>query len=296
MTGKEKSEAFGNFVNAFGAARLLLQRSHEQDFLIEAVVLYAALIDGFCRMALILKQQLNNKNADIDVSYIYQDDSDKKYYSERNIYKFAYDKNILEKDLLDEINALYDIRNKVIHRFFITDIEYSHLELVLDRYELVFQRLWNIVYGLESEQIRLGIGMAVSRKTGKRHRVKILENIRKKIRTGDSKNLAKTLGTKLIKDLEKFSEKTEKEKVRDDINDEVEIREEKTKIPPGYASVKEVTKWAERNGLLENCDCGHKKIDHIDTSKPKDKDRNLENYVGLCKVEGCTCKNYNITE
>lgn len=137
---------------------MLLQRSHEQGFLIEGLVLYAALVDGFCRIALVLKQQIVNQSPDFDVRYIYQNEKDTNYYTEREIYRQSLGGGIIDEDLFNDINALYDFRNKVIHRFFISEIEYSHLGLVLDKYELVFQRLWNIVYSLESEQIHKGVG------------------------------------------------------------------------------------------------------------------------------------------
>jgi len=70
MKGKEKFERFENFISAFGATRLLLQRSYKQGFLIETLVLYAAIVDGFCRIALILKQQIENKNADFDICQV----------------------------------------------------------------------------------------------------------------------------------------------------------------------------------------------------------------------------------
>jgi hypothetical protein len=56
-------EKFQNFLRTFGATRLLLQRAHENGFLIEGLVLYASLVDAFCRICLILKEQIK-KNTD----------------------------------------------------------------------------------------------------------------------------------------------------------------------------------------------------------------------------------------
>ncbi|MBU4284850.1 hypothetical protein KKF60_03130 [Patescibacteria group bacterium] len=291
MSDKTDFEKLENFINGVGAARMLLQRSHKQEFLIEALVLYATLIDGFCRIALVLKQQIKNRSSDFDVKYIHQDD-DRDYYSERDIYKYAFEKAILEKDIFDDINALYDFRNKVIHRFLISEIEYAHLGLVLDRYELVFQRLWNIVYGLESEQIQKGVGMTIARKVTEEDKKAVHKDILRKVDTKDPEKLKQILGSKLIQDTKIFSERAERERISDEVSDEIEIREEKTRIPPGFTSVKEITKWAERKGLFRKCICGHEKVSHVNTNKMKKAGSNLDDYVKKCKVKRCKCKNY----
>ena len=175
---------------------------------------------------------------------------------------------------------------------FISEIEYAHLGLVLERYELIFHRLWNIVYGLESEQIHKGIGMTISGKITDKNRVKIFENITKKIGTNDKEKLAKILGPKLIKNINKFSEDIERSRIADEIHDEIEISEEKMKIPPGFASVKEITKWAERRGFFKKCICGHEKVHHIDTNKLKETTGNLDSYIKKCKVKKSRCKKY----
>jgi len=292
MNSKKDFEKLENFINGVGAARALLGRSYEQEFLIEALVLYATLVDGFCRISLVLKQQIENKSSNFDAKYIHQND-DKDYYSERDVYKLAFKKSILEEDLFNEINALYDFRNKVIHRFLISEIEYAHLGLVLDRYELVFQRLWNIVYSLESEQIQKGVGMTITRKVTEEDKKAIHRDILRKVDTKDPEKLKRILGSKLIKDTETFSERDERERISDEVSDEIEIRKEKTRIPPGFTSVKEVIKWAERKGLFRKCICGHEKVSHVDMSETKEAKSNLGDYVKGCKIKECECKNYS---
>lgn len=290
---KDDFTKLSNFINGVGATRILLQRSHKEGFLIEALVLYATLVDGFCRIALVLKQQIDTKSSDFNTKYIYQD-NDKDYLSERSIYKLAFEKSILDQGLLDEVNALYEFRNKVIHRFLISEIEYSHLGLVLDRYELVYQRLRNIVYGLESEQIHKGIGMTIAKKITKEDKTLIYLDILKKIDTDDSEKLKRILGEKLVGDTTKFSERVERERISDDVYDEIEEYEERTKIPPGFTSVKEVTNWAKRNGLFRNCICGHFMMNHIDMSKKKGV--NLTDKIKNCNVDGCECKQFTEKE
>lgn len=61
--------------------------------------------------------------------------------------------------MFEEIGELYDHRNSVIHKFFLTNLEYAHLPGILERYEEVYNRLFALVYALEKEQIECGVGM-----------------------------------------------------------------------------------------------------------------------------------------
>lgn len=281
-----------NFINGIGATRQLLSRAHSEGYLLEALVLYATVIDGLLRMALLLAEQIANKTSDINERYIFQDESDRSYLSERDVYRLASERRIIEEDLFNEITALYEVRNKAIHRFLISEIEYSHLELVLDRYELVFQRLWTVVYNLESEQISKKVGMTISGKVDEKDRSNMFEQILTKIKSGKSEPLKRVLGSKLIKNQNSFSEAEERERIADEISDELEIQKEKKAIPSGFASVKEITKWAERRSLFTKCGCGHEKVHHIHLDRSKTKEQLLAN-PATCKVDGCNCVRYS---
>lgn len=276
---EDNFERLGKFTQSVGAARILLKRAHDEGFLIEGLVLYASLIDAFCRIALVLTSQLATKTPDFDLRYIYQE-TEKDYFSERAIYQLTLDNHIIDQSLFDEINALYGFRNKVIHRFFISDIEYAHIGIVLDRYELVYQRLFTLVYELESQQISKGVGMTVLGKTDEEDKRSIFNEVVKKIDSQNVEVLKTVLGDKLIADVGSFSEVGERARISEEISDEIEIQKEKSKIPPGYASVKEITVWARRQGYFQKCSCGHEKIHHIDTKTQ---------YLQHCASSGCEC-------
>jgi len=279
-------EKLGNFINSFGAACLLLREAHKDGSLLEGLVLYASIIDGFCRIALVLKEQIINKTQSFDERYIFQGEEDKDFFTEKKIYKLCLEKNIIDQDLFDEIVAMYDVRNKAIHRFLITNIEYTHLEILLDRYELIFQRMRTIVYGLESRQIAEKVGMTISKSVNEEEEKKINDGILCKINSNDKEKIIETLGEKLIRNKSNFNVKEEREHIHNEITEEIEIQEEKKKIPTGYSSVKEITKWAERKGLLNKCICGHEKICHIDKN-------NLSiDGSGRCNESDCVCKEY----
>jgi len=255
MQSKDASfDKFQNFINAFGATRLLLRRAHDQGFLIEGLVLYASLIDSFCRICLVLKEQLENKTDHINEKYIYQFAGNSGIL-ERKIYDLAYKNKIISKKIFDELNSLYDIRNKAIHRFFISEIEYSHLEVVCKRYENLYNNLWQIAYYLESEQINKGVGMTIGgKKMTDRDKAKIRFNIMSKIKSGNEKNLAKTLNC---------------------------------------VSVKEIVEFGAKKGLLKKCICGHEKIHHIDQNFLKNnKSKKLNQALSKCFIKGCNCSSY----
>jgi hypothetical protein len=155
-------ENFSNFLYSFGAARRLLEHAHTTGSLIEGLVVYVSLIDGLLRIAIILEKQLQHGSGDFDFSYIEQKQSGPKY-TERQIFEEAYRRKIIGSALKRKIADLYEKRNAVIHRFFLTGLKYVDLEPWLDSYEDIYLQCYDIVYKLESRQLREGKGMT---KTG----------------------------------------------------------------------------------------------------------------------------------
>lgn len=150
--------AFGNFVHSFAAARQLLHRAHERGSLIEAMVLYVSLIDGFLRIALVLDKQLAGDPVGNLDSYIQQVPGGTKF-TEKDIYNEASSRGLIDDALKAEIVDLYERRNATIHRFFLTDLKYADLAPPLDRYEAVHERCYAIVEELEIRQVRERKGM-----------------------------------------------------------------------------------------------------------------------------------------
>ncbi len=120
--------------------------------------MYADLLDGLPRISIILKEQINRKTEEIDETLITQKDKGG-FFSERVIYKIALGKEIIDQDIFDELNDLYDKRNTIVHRFFLSSIQYADLLPVLLRFEALYQKLYEKLYALENKQIELGVGM-----------------------------------------------------------------------------------------------------------------------------------------
>ena len=172
-------ENFTNFLYGIGALRQLIHKANKDGALIEGVVAYAALVDGLLRIGLILKRQLINKNKDIDMAVISQN-SPKQYLPERAVFKLALDENVIGETLFTEITALYDRRNEIVHRFLLTPQAYDQIPPTLDRYEALFNNLEAVVWSLEEEQIKSGVGMTSTSNESPDER-QILKDVVKKI-------------------------------------------------------------------------------------------------------------------
>jgi len=75
------------------------------------------------------------------------------------IYEQAHRRGMITADMKSRIVDLYERRNAVIHRFFLTDIKYVDLGSWLDSYEEVYKECYKIVEDLELRQLREGKGM-----------------------------------------------------------------------------------------------------------------------------------------
>lgn len=152
------SYRFGMFMQGFEAAALMLNNSLKNKAFIEATCLFANQIDGLLRIGIILKHQLNNKSNEIPIEWIYQGHKDRKR-SEKDIYKKALDMHIIEKDVHENLCSLYSNRNRVMHRFIISEITLAEVEEIAYCYSEKAQKINRIIYDLESEQISQNVGM-----------------------------------------------------------------------------------------------------------------------------------------
>ncbi len=152
------SYRFDMFLQGVGATALILSKAVENKAFIEATCVLANQIDALLRIGIILKNQILNSNSEIEIEWIYQGLSDKKK-SEKDIYKKALDLGIIDQQTFDELYVLYDDRNRVIHRFIISEITLAEVEEIAYKYYQKQQAINKLIYDLESEQIRLNIGM-----------------------------------------------------------------------------------------------------------------------------------------
>ena len=147
-----------NFMNGFVAAVQLSHRAGKNGFFIEYILLIASIIDGMLRISLMLQYQIETKSYKVLDALLYQSIEDK-IISERKIYKISLDKKIISKKLFDDLEKLYKQRNRVIHRYIISDISTKEVLNIGIQYEQVKYLVSDCVETLESKQIKSGIGM-----------------------------------------------------------------------------------------------------------------------------------------
>ncbi len=178
-------------MGGFGAAAELFRRALDSGFLIEAVVLGAAVIDGCCRMGLILDHQIETKSDDVPTELLYQGNDDRAM-TERQVYRRAHDNGVISKELFTELDELYSQRNRVVHRYIISDITTEQVFHIAHRYAEALPKVSAAVWALEDKQIRLAVGMT--------RRAENTDNTQEMIRRmADAKHAAQWLARALRK-------------------------------------------------------------------------------------------------
>jgi uncharacterized protein YutE (UPF0331/DUF86 family) len=153
------SQALEKFLQGMAAAVHLLNKAIERRSALECIVLEGNLADGCLRMALILKSQLDSRSNVIDDSLLIQRDSDPKV-TERMIYARCLQAGVIDQSLFDALSAAYDKRNKCIHRYLLSDIDYDYATNLVFELHSIRDRVTATVDSLEKKQIHLGVGMS----------------------------------------------------------------------------------------------------------------------------------------
>jgi uncharacterized protein YutE (UPF0331/DUF86 family) len=146
-----------NFMRTFLAVSNLLKKAKENGSHVEALVLFASQVDAMLRFGMILKMQIRDNTKSYDSSLIFQ--KGKKFKMERTIFQDSLDIKLITKSEFNELSKLYDFRNCVVHRYFISDLEYSKIPEYLNRYEKIIKKLGDKLELLEQEQVKKGVGM-----------------------------------------------------------------------------------------------------------------------------------------
>ena len=151
-------ERFNKFMMSLGASIDLKDRAYKNGSSIELVVILANQIDALLRLALILKKQIQNQTNEIDTTLIFQSETDAPIM-EKKIYKLALEEEIIDQGIHDELFELYNERNKVIHRYIITDILTKDVVKIVHDFTLLEDKIGSVVKTLEQEQFKLKVGI-----------------------------------------------------------------------------------------------------------------------------------------
>ncbi|MCA6585720.1 MAG: hypothetical protein IM524_04815 [Pseudanabaena sp. M051S1SP1A06QC] len=149
-----------DFLDGVKATHYLMERAIQSGSFIEYVCLAASMIDAILRNAIILQKRLINQADPSEEKLLSQTEEGKKIL-EREIYKNAYSIGIIDKDIFDHLNTLYDARNKCIHRFIISKITYEFVRNVATQYAGIISILKDKLEQIEVEHIRLNTGVLI---------------------------------------------------------------------------------------------------------------------------------------
>jgi hypothetical protein len=176
------SYRFEMFLQGIGATDLLLRKAIENKAFFEATCLFGNQIDSLLRIGIILKKQILNSNDLIEREWIYQGSDDKKK-SEKDIYKTALSLEIITDTVYKLLFNLYEDRNRVIHRFIISEITLAEVEQIAYQYYFLREDIKVIIDDIEAEQLRQNIGMTITDEEDMGNKSHHLKNVLAKIGT-----------------------------------------------------------------------------------------------------------------
>lgn len=151
-------DKYENFIASLAASFDLKNRAIESKSVIELMVIIANQIDAYLRMAIVMKKQLQERTNRIDITLLFQGETDAPIM-ERKIYKQAKDLGIISQDTFDTLEKLYSERNKVIHRYIISSFKTVYLYEIVYKYETVCETVRQSLKVVEDLQFKEGIGI-----------------------------------------------------------------------------------------------------------------------------------------
>lgn len=149
---------YENFIGSLASSYDLRERAIESKSYIEIIAVVSNQIDAFLRMSILLKRQILEDTNKIEIKYLFQGDTERGII-ERKIYKEAKELNIVDQEIFDELNDLYDLRNRVIHRYIISHLKTADIADISVKYFFLSEKINQILKTIEEDQIEQGIGI-----------------------------------------------------------------------------------------------------------------------------------------
>lgn len=144
-------EKFDRFQGALAASYDLLDNAIESDSFVEVIAVSANQIDAFLRLSIVIAIQLKNQTDEVPIKYLFQAE-DERGLIERKIYDDALKYNVIKDNDHKELNSLYKLRNRVIHRYIISNIKTRDLPGIALRYVDACEKVRLILRELENKQ------------------------------------------------------------------------------------------------------------------------------------------------
>lgn len=150
-------DRFEKFNASLGASFDLKMKAMKNLSFIELIIISANQIDAYLRLCIVFKFQIEENSLLFKLEYLFQGEKDKPLM-EKKIYDKAKEINIISEEQHAKLYLLYDRRNKVVHRYIITDIKTKELLDIGYEYELLCEEIRLVLRDIETEQFDKKIG------------------------------------------------------------------------------------------------------------------------------------------
>lgn len=144
-------DKFDRFTGSLAASHDLLYSAIDSDSFVEVIAIAANQIDAYLRLSLVIAKQLNEQTNDIETRYLFQAD-DERGIMERKVFDDALKIDVIDQATFNDLSALYDLRNRVIHRYIISNIRTRDLVDIAGRYLKALEKTRLILRGFEQRQ------------------------------------------------------------------------------------------------------------------------------------------------
>lgn len=151
-------DKYEKFMASLVASFDLKNEALQNKSFIEFTIIIANQIDAYLRLCLVMKEQLDNQNDKLNIKYLFQAPNDKPIM-ERKIYSLAQEMGIINKKVFEELESLYLERNKMVHRYIISEFRTRELLEIAIRYEDISETVRLITRDIEDLQFKKKIGI-----------------------------------------------------------------------------------------------------------------------------------------
>lgn len=151
-------DKFDRFTGSLAASHDLLYTAIDAGAYIEIIAISASQIDAYLRLSLVITKQLEEKTNNIETRYLYQADGEKGIM-ERKVFEDALKSQVIDMETFENLNELYNLRNRVIHRYIISDIKSRDLVEIAGRYLSALELIRLILRNFEQKQAVVPYGV-----------------------------------------------------------------------------------------------------------------------------------------
>lgn len=151
-------DKYDQFLASLGASHDLLKSAVESESNIESIIVCANIIDAYLRLGIVTTKQLRDKTDKIDIKYLFQAEGERGLM-ERAVFCDALQLGVINQSIVDELSELYNLRNRIVHRYIISPIKTRDMVPVVSRYLKTLEKVRLILREIENSQMGKGFGI-----------------------------------------------------------------------------------------------------------------------------------------